>query len=112
MDLRTLQDETREWLAHNFPGQEPHQPLLGIVEEVGELAHARLKHEQAIRGYDIEKSRSEIEDAIGDIQVFLAGFCNTNGYDLDEIVTRVWADVKTRDWVAHPETGRPPEDAR
>lgn len=110
MDLKRLQEETGEWLRRNFPGQLPHQPLLGLVEELGELAHARLKHEQAIRGYDIEKSRHEIEDAIGDIQVFLAGFCNTNGYDLDDIVERVWSEVRTRDWVAYPETGRPPED--
>jgi hypothetical protein len=28
--------------TRNFPSQVPYQPLLGIMEEVGELAHAQL----------------------------------------------------------------------
>ncbi len=42
MDLDDLQREHHEWLARNFPGQPPHAALLGLTEEVGELAEAEL----------------------------------------------------------------------
>ena len=37
--IADLQEEHRLWVEHNFPDQEQHQPLLGIIEEVGELSH-------------------------------------------------------------------------
>lgn len=114
--LAALQEEHAQWTRRNFPGQTSHQPLLGVIEEVGELAHAHLKNEQKIRGYgdarggDVEgrrRTRAEVSDAIGDIVIYLSGYCTTNGYDLQECVETAWAEVSKRDWVANPETGRP-----
>ena len=106
MDLAELQRQHREWLAHNFPGQAPHHGLLGVVEELGELAHAHLKAEQGIRGYDDEgKTAAEIRDAVGDIVIYLASYCNTNGIDLGACVREAWEQVSRRDWAAEPETG-------
>lgn len=42
MNLETLQAEQAEWSARNFGPHEAWQPLLGMIEEVGELAHAHL----------------------------------------------------------------------
>ena len=102
LDLKQLQREHREWLAHNVPNQLPHAALLGVQEEVGELSHAHLKMEQGIRG-DKEKHTADKKDAIGDIVIFLSSYCNTNGFDLEECVEDAWAHVKKRDWIKDPE---------
>ena len=107
MDLETLQQEQNEWQNRNFPNTTKHQCLLGVTEEVGELSHAHLKCEQGIRGTSDEHIAEAI-DAIGDIVIFLAGYCNSNGYDLSECVTKAWEEVKNRDW---SEKGRTPEKA-
>ncbi len=104
-DLQRFQQEHKKWLSHNFPGQTDHQALLGVIEEVGELAHAHLKHEQGIRGYDDAKYRKEAGDAIGDIIVYLASYCNTNGFDLDLCLELAWEEVSNRDWKHDPTRG-------
>lgn len=104
VDLRTLQDEHQEWLEHNFPNQESHDALLGIVEEVGELAHSHLKKNQGIRGTDRDHVVA-IRDAIGDIVIYLASYCNTNGYVFDECVEDAWQEVLVRDWQANKVDG-------
>jgi len=104
VSLDVLQKEHKIWVDHNFPDQISHHGLLGVVEEVGELSHAHLKREQNIRGTD-EKHQLDIEDAIGDIVIYLASYCNTNGIDFDECVRDAWEEVKARDWQANPEDG-------
>ena len=101
--LSELQRSHKRWLAHNFPNQKPHDALLGLAEEVGELAHAHLKTEQGIRGYDEVKYRAEAGDAIGDIVIYLASYCNTNRFNLATEVSRAWEQVKKRDWREDPE---------
>lgn len=104
MNLAEFQAEQREWQERNFPGNAGHSALLGLVEEVGELSHAHLKTEQGIRG-TVEEHRAEAEDAIGDIMVYLAGYCNNNGYDLDGCLKRAWDEVKKRDWQKNSKDG-------
>jgi NTP pyrophosphatase (non-canonical NTP hydrolase) len=110
-DLQAFQVDHRLWLAHNFPDQTPHQALLGLAEEVGELAHAHLKHEQTIRGYDYQRYQEEAMDAIGDIIIYLASYCNSNGLDLAKAAQDAWEEVRERDWIKYPETGKAPTDA-
>ncbi len=104
MNLFELQAEHMEWLEKNFPQQQPADPLLGIVEEVGELAHAHLKASQSIRGTP-EELQAEARDAIGDIVIYLTSYCNTNGYDLALAVGHAWREVKQRDWQKYPKDG-------
>jgi NTP pyrophosphatase (non-canonical NTP hydrolase) len=103
--LSQLQSEHAEWLEYNFPSQREYQPLLGMVEELGELAHAHLKHEQGIRGYTTTEYFRDAEDAIGDFVIYLASYCNTNAINLERAVEVTWARVKRRDWVADPVKG-------
>jgi NTP pyrophosphatase (non-canonical NTP hydrolase) len=100
--IRELQVQHVNWLSHNFPEQQDHQPLLGIVEEVGELAHALLKSEQGIRGGN---HRAEELDAIGDIFIYMLSYCNTRGIDLEDVIEGTWRAVRERDWVADPAGG-------
>ena len=104
IQLRHLQREAKDWQTKNFKKQKPYQPLLGIVEEVGELAHAHLKQEQGIRkGEDFLGQKV---DAIGDVIVFLAHYCNLSGIDLENAVYYTWQEVKQRDWIRFPFNGR------
>lgn len=105
LNLTEFQEQHGQWLSRNFPDQQPHDALLGLAEEVGELAHAHLKHQQGIRGMDEEEYVSQATDAIGDIVIYLASYCNTNGFNLEACVREAWDQVSGRDWQERPETG-------
>lgn len=66
--LERLQTEVSEWSHRNFPGNKPHHPLLGIVEEFGELA--------------ISGTLESSEDAIADAAIYLADYCGRNNVQL------------------------------
>lgn len=109
-----LQYLTGVWRDHNFPvPDEIHSPqvqasfeqLAGMMEELGELSHAFLKQAQGIR--TDENLRDKEQDAIGDLVIYLCGYCDRRGLSLFECVNRAWLEVKDRDWVKYPETGRP-----
>jgi NTP pyrophosphatase (non-canonical NTP hydrolase) len=104
ISLRQLQDEQRPWVDHNFPGREPFYPLLGAVEELGELCHAHLKGLQGIRGSTLEHHAAKI-DAVGDAIIFLADYCTANDIDLQDAVESTWTKVKQRDWQKDKEKG-------
>ncbi len=102
--IQRLQNDHQKWLRRNFPGQQAHDALLGLTEEVGELAHAHLKAQQAIRG-TLEEHREAAADAIGDIVIYLLSYCNTNGYDLNRCIRDAWTEVRERDWIKYPKNG-------
>lgn len=101
--LRDLQQEQYAWIKHNFPNRKNYQPLLGVMEELGELTHAHLKHEQNIR--TSEDHYLKKIDAVGDIVIFLTDYCTANNIDLEDAVTKTWNDVKKRDWIRFPKNG-------
>lgn len=94
-----------QWLQHNFPNQLPHEALLGLIEEVGELAHAHLKFGQGIRGINELEYKHQATDAIGDIMIYLASYCNTNGIDMAKCLETAWKEVNKRDWIRYPTNG-------
>ena len=116
MNLDQLQSEVQRWAMHNFPDATSMEPLMGLVEESGELAeslpgdprisgltillgrlhHAFLKRYQRIRLS--EDHNAAIRDAVGDITIYLAHFCALEGISLDDCVNRAWEEVKKRDW--------------
>lgn len=98
--LRKLQDEQRPWVQHNFGDRPSWMPLLGVMEEVGELAHAHLKKAQGIRTNEDHDAKAA--DAVADIVIFLADYCSTVGIDLESVVLETWAEVRKRDWKANP----------
>lgn len=122
--LSILQDEVLQWQQRNFPGQRSHEPALGVPEEAGELweaafqllslgrlsalvgrlCHAELKLEQSIRGTP-DELQAKLEDAIGDLVIFVVDLCNTRGLDLQRIVDRTWEAVSKRDWQRDPVAG-------
>lgn len=107
MNLKQLQTEVGAWSRRNFPNNQPHHPLLGVSEETGELCHAHLKMEQGIRGTK-EEHQAAKEDAVGDIIIYLADYCERNGIDFDKSVDLTWGQVKARDWKNNSLDGQMP----
>lgn len=105
MNILEMQEQHRQWAQHNFPKTLPHQPLLGIVEEVGELSHAHLKNEQGIRGSAVLHCLAK-EDAVGDIMMYLFHYCELNGLTLSACINTAWNEIKTRDWIKFPKNGK------
>lgn len=103
--IRMLQAEHLRWVKHNFPNQIPHQPLLGMVEEVGELSHAHLKEEQGIRGMTGPEVMDAKIDALGDLFIYMMSYANSNNIDLEAAITDTWAKVSKRDWIDDPQAG-------
>lgn len=89
------------WTEHNFPNATPWEPLVGMVEELGELAHAHLKGVQSIRHTAKEIHKMKI-DAIGDILVYLSHYCRLQNIDPEEALWTAWLQIKDRDWKKNP----------
>lgn len=102
--LNKMQKELFTWDKKNFGDQPAYRSLLGAFEEIGELAHAHLKEEQGIRASNYEE---DAKDAIGDTIIYLANYCNARGFNLHDIIKDTWSQVRQRDWVKYPKTGRP-----
>ncbi len=101
--LKTLNDVSA-WQRRNFPDALPHQPLLGVLEELGELAHAHLKMEQGIRG-SFAQHFDEKRDAVGDMIIYLIHYCNLNGLVITDALAEAWSIVQERNWRENPLTG-------
>ena len=98
-----LQAQVGHWSLKNFGEDPPVWKFVGMVEEVGELAHALLKKKQGIR--ITEDHEAKAKDAVGDLLVYTADFCARMGYDMQAIIEKVWAKVSKRDWKADPSKG-------
>ncbi len=84
-DYSQFQDEHRKWALANFGDHQVTDPLLGIIEEKGELAHAVLKARQGIRGTVAEHNAKAL-DSIGDIMIYVADLFSCKGWSLAEEV--------------------------
>ena len=106
LTLARLQDEHRAWSWHNFGAGDSRNAFMGIVEEIGELAHCDLKYRQGIRGITMEEYHAKARDAVGDALIFLADYCNKTGLDMQACLETTWAEVRQRDWKKYPTDGR------
>ncbi len=94
LDLDEIQREHALWIKKNFPSRpdKSFHPLLGVVEEVGELSHAVLKRDQGIR---LNENHGEnIKDAVGDIVIYLLDFCNTEKSGLLVVLIKLGVKLK------------------
>jgi NTP pyrophosphatase (non-canonical NTP hydrolase) len=105
--LSTWQREHQTWQDRNFPDtQSAVLSFIGMVEEMGEIAHALLKHQQGIRGLsEAVTVNDKIVDGHCDLIIFSFGLANAIGYSLEPELKATWHKVKARDWVKDPERG-------
>jgi NTP pyrophosphatase (non-canonical NTP hydrolase) len=104
MNLTDLQIEVAAWQTRQPWEQNANDPLLGLIEEVGELSHAHLKMKQGIRGTKEEHQEAK-EDAVGDILIYLADYCNKNQINMNQSMVFTWAKVSERNWTKFPKNG-------
>lgn len=78
-------------------------PFAGMVEELGELAHAILKKRQGIRTN--EDHDADAKDAYADLRIYGLDFCNRMDWWDEQVVEDTWDSVAKRDWTKNPETG-------
>lgn len=97
LDFEGLQKLLAPWVKKNFGDRPSYQPLLGAVEEIGELSHAHLKAEQGIRGTP-EELEAKAKDAVADTIIFLADYANARGWDLQKVVEDTLREVLQREW--------------
>ncbi len=93
---RDIQKEHKAWVKKNFPNTTVYDMFEGMVEELGELAHARLKRRQGIRGTK-EEHDAEEKDAIGDIAITAIHYATLRGFDVQTCVNELledgWVDL-------------------
>lgn len=103
-NLRDLQDDLHEWRNHNFLAQSWEDQFMGMVEEMGELAHALLKQKQGIRGTHQEHEHAA-QDAVADLTIYMMGLCSYRGWDFTNLVASTAIKVMRRDWITYPKNG-------
>lgn len=100
--LSEMQRENAAWAKYNFGDKANDTTAFhGMVEEIGELSHARLKSFQGIRDISADAER----DAIGDLAIYMMHYCSMRGWDLHEIIDKTWNEVQERDWVKFKKNG-------
>jgi NTP pyrophosphatase (non-canonical NTP hydrolase) len=83
--ISEYQKEHWAWEVKNFGKQKPYTCHLGLIEECGELAHAVLKMDQGIRGTP-EQHIAAAKDAVGDILIYLLGYCTSIELQLQDVL--------------------------
>lgn len=86
-----LQREQAEWCDRNFGKRQPHQPVLGLVEEWGEML-------EAIR----DGKQDAVDDAIADLAIFGSDVATSFDFELSAIVQEAdMSDIPYHDVTTH-----------
>jgi NTP pyrophosphatase (non-canonical NTP hydrolase) len=111
--LNTLQVKMQKWRRAAYPDTATVElQALGVAEEVGELCHAVLKFKQGIRGYDYNKTREEVEDAIGDIIIYAMGVADRFDINMEDALVKTVDHVISRNITQGSDMGKGrPDDA-
>ena len=72
-NFKLLQKEMSPWQQHNFPGRSTWQPIMGLIEELGEWSVT-------------DEGSPEEKDGIADIMIFMADATRDWGIDLQSVV--------------------------
>jgi NTP pyrophosphatase (non-canonical NTP hydrolase) len=107
--LSLHQKELSDWQDKNFGNTnstvETVWCLAGMIEELGEFAHALLKSVQGIRGISKEQADKEMADAFGDIVIYGTQAMTTRNIDAEKAISDTIAEVLNRDWIKYPKNG-------
>ena len=104
MKIGDYQTEVSKWSNKNFGDQPPINPLVGIMEELGELSHAHLKGIEGIRHTPVEIHDMK-GDALGDLFIYMCDYADKSGLWLEEVIETVWNKVKERNWKDNQKNG-------
>lgn len=104
MQIYHYQMAIKAQMEANGVRQTPLLMALGVCEEAGEVAHAMLKREQGVRGYDDDEYfHAQLRDAIGDTGVYLMELCEQMGWDFEAVLKETAQHVLDRNEQGYPE---------
>lgn len=92
------QNELNEWHKKNFDVLNTHEQLIGMTEEVGEIAHYYLKGQQGIRGVTREVMIAKMVDGWCDTVIFGIQMMTSLNVDAEKALEMVIEQVLQRDW--------------
>lgn len=92
-DTKVFQAGVGKWHRDMFPTADAEDILCKLTEEVGELCHAQHSLKWGVQSLEKAEAR---QDAIGDIMIVLAAFCEKVGIDLDQAIAVTWIEVSQR----------------
>jgi hypothetical protein len=107
-DFSKFYGEVAIWCEKNFGPIIPtengvkyaHQPLLGIIEELGELEEALINYDKLLSthtfntiAYDSRVTNAVI-DAIGDIMIYKADYCRVLGINIEHVTNIIYTHAK------------------
>jgi len=106
IDLK--QKELARWQAKHFGTHEddPLRFVVGMSEEVGEVAHHVLKGIQGIRGGQGGINKHEVADGVADSFIYGMQLLSTLGINAEEVLERTINEVMQRDWINNPDNGK------
>lgn len=78
------------------------QMVMGMAEEVGEVAHALLKHSERIRDYVDKSPLDDIIDGVIDSQIYGTQLLSSFGVNVEKATENVIESVTNRDWKKYP----------
>jgi len=88
------------------------------TEAINQAIQALTAYRERIRDASVEvwkpqintrtrtKYINERNNAIGDLDIFLQGFCEKSDVDREAILRDTWAEVRERDWKKFPKNGK------
>jgi len=100
--LRVLQARLKNWEQEQMTSSTL-ITTLGIVGEIGELAHAVVKYQQGVRGITGKKLREIAEDALVDALIFILATATHLDIDLQDALNKISEKVLARNWREWPE---------
>lgn len=101
--LLEIQAETHPWRLDKIPDLTPRDQLDGTMVEVAEILEAVVKEETYDDGWANEE---HVKEEIGDVLIYLSGFCALEGFDMIECIARARAKNSDRDWDEHMRSDR------
>lgn len=85
-DLIAFQEEHRAWSLRNFGATPPYYPLLGVIEELGELSEAgALLEDLPSDDPAVAQAQADLVDAVGDIAIYICDVCNKRLWSFEEL---------------------------
>jgi NTP pyrophosphatase (non-canonical NTP hydrolase) len=103
-DFKKFYTEVGEWCEKNFGPIVPtdscvkyaHQPLLGIIEELGELEEAIRYYDKIAVMHNLNTVATDgrlldsVVDAIGDVMIYKADYCRVLGINIEHVTERIY----------------------
>jgi hypothetical protein len=90
------QQEYAAWLEKNYGTDQLPMAMFKLAEEFGELNAAVYRGEV-----------HKVGDALGDVYITLLRVAEAYGLNFEACVYNAWDDVKQRDYIKYPDTGKP-----